>query len=153
MSKPESMGPIDPFADDPNDPVHELEALDDPLEVEDSEHRTLMSHEELLEELEEIELMEAALLPKGVRGLCMHCPDCDVLHYFDWDLMRASAQHLAEHGLPRVHEPAVAPDEDDYVPYTYARGYIDALLDAADDLDELDEQAARALSESTAEDS
>ena len=130
MNHPE---PIDPFADDPDDPVHELEALDDPEDDEDSVHRTVMSQDELLEELEEIELMEAALSPKGIRGLSMHCPDCDVLHYFDWDLMRASAKHIAEYGQPRVHEPAISPDEDDYVPYSYARGYIDAMLDASDD--------------------
>lgn len=133
MNHPDQQGPIDPFADDPNDPVHELEALDDPEDDDESAHRTVMSPEDLLEELEEIELMEAALLPKGVRGLAMHCHDCDVMHYFDWDLMRASARHIAEYGQPRVHEPAIAPDEDDYVPYSYARGYIDALLDAADD--------------------
>jgi hypothetical protein len=136
MNHPE---PLDPFADDPDDPVHELEALDDPEDSEDAS-RTVMSQEDLLEELEEIELMEAALAPKGVRGLSMHCPDCDILHYFDWDLMRASARHIAEYGVPRVHEPAIDPDEDEYVPYSYARGYIDALLDAADDLEPAPDQ-------------
>lgn len=143
--------PLDPFADDPDDPVRELAALDDPDEDEESDlHRVHMSPEDLLEELEEIELMEAALSPKGVRGLSMHCPDCDVLHYFDWDLMRASAQHIAEFGQPRVHEPAINPNEDDYVPYSYARGYVDALLDAADDIDDI-EAAERSADEAEAE--
>lgn len=123
--------PLDPFAGDPDDPAHELAALDDPDEEE--LEPTSISTEELIEELEEIELMQAALSPKGIRGLSVHCADCDLPHYFDWDLMRASARHIAEFGQPRVHEPAVAPDEAAYVPYAYARGYIDAILDGDDD--------------------
>ena|ERR1700712_5495315 len=127
MSHPD---PIDPFSGDPDDPVHELAALDDPDEDEyDDEDRTPISAEELIEELEEIDMMEQHLASKGIRGLSMHCPDCDVLHYFDWELMRASARHIAEFGEPRVHEPAIDPNEDEYVPYAYARGYLDAVID------------------------
>lgn len=129
MSHPE---PVDPFLGDAEDPVHELDALDDPDddEYEDEDH-TPITAEELLEELEEIDMMETHLTSKGIRGLSMHCPDCDVLHYFDWELMRASARHIAEFGEPRVHEPAISPNEDEYVPYAYARGYLDAIIDAS----------------------
>ena len=123
--------PLDPFADDPDDPAKELAALDDPYEPD--LESTPITTEELIEELEEIELMQAALEPKGIRGLSVHCADCDLPHYFDWDLMRASARHIAEFGQPRIHEPAVAPDEAEYVPYAYARGYIDAILDTDDE--------------------
>lgn len=133
--------PLDPFAGDPDDPAQELAALDDP--EEDLLEPTAITTEELIEELEEIELMQAALSPKGIRGLSVHCSDCDLPHYFDWDLMRASARHIAEFGQPRVHEPAVAPDESAYVPYAYARGYVDALLDSDDDDEGFDEPGIR----------
>jgi hypothetical protein len=32
----------------------------------------------------------------------------------------------------RVHEPAYDPDPADYVSYEYARGYMDAVMDAED---------------------
>ncbi len=36
-------------------------------------------------------------------------------------------------GRTRVHEPAYAPDPTRYVSWEYARGYADAVLEAAED--------------------
>ena len=119
--------PLDPFADDPDDPVRELAALDDEQAV-----RTPMSPDEregVLGDLEDLEVFEALLAPRGVRGLVVDCQDCEEPHYFAWDLLRGNLRHLLDAGTTRVHEPAWSPEPDDYVSWDYARGYADASLE------------------------
>ena len=118
--------PLDPFAGDPDDPSHELAALDDDAPV------TPLApdqREGVLGDLEDLEVFEALLAPRGVRGLVVDCRDCDEPHYFAWDLLRGNLRHLLDVGTTRVHEPAWSPDPDDYVSWDYARGYADASLE------------------------
>jgi len=119
--------PADPFAGDPSDPARELAALDDDTAV-----RTPLApdeREEVLSDLEDVEVFEALLAPRGAKGVVAHCADCDDAHYFSWDLLRANLRHLLDAGTTRVHEPAFAPDPAQYVSWDYARGFVDASLD------------------------
>ena len=119
--------PVDPFAGDPDDPTRELAALDD----EDAVDEPLAPDERegVLGDLEDLEVFEALLAPRGVRGLVVDCQDCQEVHYFAWELLRANLRQLLDTGTTRVHEPAWAPALDDYVSWDYARGYADATLE------------------------
>ncbi len=118
--------PIDPFAGDPSDPASGLD--DDQAEPLTDDER-----EEVLADLEDLDVFEALLEPRGVRGLVVDCEDCREPHYFAWALLRGNLRHLLDDGQPRVHEPAFAPDPADYVSWDYARGFADGVLDAAED--------------------
>lgn len=116
--------PIDPFAGDPDDLVAALDDLDDaPVPLSPDER------EGVLGDLEDLEVFQALLAPRGVRGLVVDCRDCEVEHFFAWDLLRGNLRQLLDTGTQRVHEPAVEPDPADYVSWDYARGFTDAALD------------------------
>jgi hypothetical protein len=120
--------PPDPFSGDPDDPTRELAALDD-----DEAVRTPLApdeREEVLSDLEDVEVFEALLAPRGVKGVVAHCADCEEPHYLSWDLLRGSLRHLLDAGTARVHEPAFAPDPAQYVSWDYARGFVDASLES-----------------------
>jgi hypothetical protein len=119
--------PIDPFAGDPDDPARELAALDDDEQVRVP--LTPLEREEVLSHLEDVEVFEALLAPRGVKGVLAHCDDCDAPHVFAWDLLRANLRHLLDTGTTRVHERAHAPDPSQYVSWDYARGFADASLE------------------------
>ena len=121
--------PVDPFAGDPDDPVRELEALDDDAEPGEPA-LSPGDREDVLDDLEDLEVFEALLSPRGVRGLVVDCEDCREPHYFGWDLLRGNLRHLLDRGTTRVHEPAFSPDPADYVSWDYARGFADATLDS-----------------------
>ncbi|HVM26868.1 MAG TPA: DUF5319 domain-containing protein [Mycobacteriales bacterium] len=121
--------PIDPFSGDPDDPVRELAALDEESDVAGDPPLTPQEREDVLEDLADLEVFEALLEPRGVRGLVVQCGECDEAHYFAWDLLRGNLRHLLDAGTHRVHEPAFAPDPADYVTWEYARGFTDAALD------------------------
>ena len=124
--------PADPFAGDPDDPVRELEALDEPADAELADEPLSPSErEDVLDDLADLEVFEALLGPRGVRGLVVDCEDCREPHYFGWELLRGNLRHLLDRGTTRVHEPAFSPDPADYVSWDYARGFCDASL--ADD--------------------
>ncbi|MGA3489968.1 DUF5319 domain-containing protein [Micromonosporaceae bacterium DT55] len=126
--------PIDPFNGDPADPAAGLHDPDDELlEPLGEEER-----QELLEDLADLEIYQALLAPRGIRGLVMDCEDCRQAHYFAWDLLRGNLRHLLTEGRPRVHEPAYDPDPDRYVTWEYARGYADGVEDSLGDDSELD---------------
>lgn len=120
--------PVDPFAGDPDDPVRELEALDDDAEPGEAP-LSPADREDVLDDLEDLEVFEALLSPRGVRGLVVDCEDCREPHYFGWELLRGNLRHLLDRGTTRVHEPAFSPDPADYVSWDYARGFADASLD------------------------
>ncbi|MCW2616023.1 MAG: hypothetical protein JWN08_3017 [Frankiales bacterium] len=119
--------PLDPFAGDPDDPSRELAALDD-----DEDVTTPLSPDEregVLGDLEDLEVFQALLAPRGVKGLVVDCLDCGEPHFFAWDLLRGNLRHLLDVGTTRVHEPAWAPDASEYVSWDYARGFSDASLE------------------------
>ena len=116
--------PVDPFAGDPHDPARAMEDLDDPAPPLSPDER-----EGVLEDLQDLEVFEALLAPRGVRGLVVDCTDCGETHYFAWDLLRGNLRSLLDSGTGRVHEPAVAPDPSAYVSWDYARGFSDASLE------------------------
>ena len=121
--------PLDPFAGDPHDPAAAMgEFDDDPPEPLNAQER-----EEVVADLADLDGFQQLLEPRGVRGLVVDCPDCDEPHYFGWDLLRGNLRHLLAVGETRIHEPAHAPDPSAYVSWDYARGYADAVLEAADD--------------------
>jgi hypothetical protein len=123
--------PLDPFADDPSDPAA---GFDDGFDDDgDLPPLTTQEREDIVADLEDLEVFQALLGPRGVRGLVVDCEDCEEPHYFAWDLLRGNLRHLLDEGLPRVHEPAFAPDPSDYVSWDYARGFADAILTADED--------------------
>ena len=122
--------PLDPFADDPDDPAAELAALDEPEEK--PEPLTADERTEVLADLSDLEGFQALLADRGVRGLVVDCVSCEQPHFFSWEILRANLRHLLDHGESRVHEPAFSPDPQDYVSWDYARGYADAVMDADD---------------------
>lgn len=86
-------------------------------------------------DLEDLGAMRAVFEPQGMKGVIIACPDCGSDHYYDWDLLKESLEHMLETGEPRMHEPAFEPKEEDYVVWDYGKGYIDALSDTG--LDEM----------------
>ena len=125
--------PLDPFAGDPADPAAELPPDDD---ADDDEPLSDEERVSLLEDLEDIEVFQALLEPRDVRGLVVDCDDCHEPHYFGWALLRGNLRSLLEQGSPHVHEPAFSPDPSDYVSWDYARGFAVGVLTADDDGDE-----------------
>ena len=122
-----SREPRDPFSGDPDDPARELAALDDDAAV--TEPLPPEEREDVLSDLEDVEVFEALLSPRGVRGMVVDCADCHEDHYFGWDLLRSNLRSLLDAGTSSVHEPAFAPDPTEYVSWEYARGFADAALD------------------------
>ena len=117
-------GPADPFFGDPHDPARELDddAVRTPLAPDE--------REDVLSDLEDLEVFEALLAPRGIAGIGSYCADCDQAHYLSWDLLRANLRHLLDAGTTRVHEPAFAPDPSQYVSWDYARGFSDASMES-----------------------
>jgi hypothetical protein len=74
-----------------------------------------------------------AFEPEGYRGVAVWCNDCIEEHYFPWDMLRENLQLLLATGETPVHEPAFQPEPERYVPWDYARGYVDALRDVGVD--------------------
>jgi Family of unknown function (DUF5319) len=81
-------------------------------------------------DLEDLDSMRTTFEPQGAKGVVIACTECGANHYYGWDLLRESLEHMLQTGEPRVHEPAYQPKEDDYVIWDYGKGYVDALADA-----------------------
>ena len=120
--------PRDPFEGDPSDPAA---AFGD--EYDDDAPLSPDEREGLVEDLQDLEVFQTLLEPRGARGLVVDCDDCQEPHYFAWELLRANLRSLLNAGSPHVHEPAFSPDPKDYVSWDYARGFADAVLSADDD--------------------
>ena len=118
-------GPLDPFHGDPSDPAAALDHdLDDPTVTPLSP----AEREDVLADLEDLEVFEVLLVPRGVRGIVVDCDDCGEPHFFGWELMRGNLVHLLDAGQTRVHEPAYRPDPAHYVSWEYARGFADGVM-------------------------
>ena len=72
---------------------------------------------------------EETFAPDGYRGVAVFCQDCVEEHLYPWGMLRENLTTLIETGETPVHEPAFAPEPDRYIPWDYARGYVDALRD------------------------
>lgn len=98
----------------------------------DEEFRPLDAEERknVQADLEDLRAMRAVFEPRGMRGVVIACPDCGSDHFYDWDLLKENLEHMLGTGEPRMHEPAFEPHEEDYVLWDYAKGYVDALVDA-----------------------
>jgi RNase P subunit RPR2 len=96
----------------------------DALPLDD--HESAMVQQDLVD----LESFEETFRSDGYRGVSVYCQDCEVEHYYPWELLRENLRLLLETGETPVHEPAFDPNPADYVPWEYARGYVDALSDA-----------------------
>src|SRR5687767_4319737 len=81
-------------------------------------------------DVQDLRAMRGVFEPQGVKGVVVACPDCGEDHYYGWDLLQESLQHMLTTGEPRMHEPAFEPKEEEYVLWDYGKGYVDALADA-----------------------
>jgi ribosomal protein S27AE len=130
----------DPFDDEYDDdlgedgydgPDEELDDYDDfddgPIPLD--EHETVLVRQDLLD----LANFEATFSAEGYRGVSVFCQDCVEDHFYPWDMLRENLTTLLETGETPVHEPAFRPDPDEYIPWEYARGYVDALQDAGVD--------------------
>jgi hypothetical protein len=81
-------------------------------------------------DLADLEAMRVVFERQGAKGVVIACTECGSNHYYAWDLLKESLEHMLETGEPRIHEPAYEPKEDDYVVWDYAKGYVDALAEA-----------------------
>lgn len=117
----DSMMPLDPFAGDPNDPASFLEADEPAPELSDEERQ------QVLEELRLVDECQKILKPRGMLGIFFMCEDCEELHYYDWEIMRANMVASLKGELAPVHEPSAEPDVEAYVPWDYALGYLDGM--------------------------
>ena len=81
-------------------------------------------------DLEDLDAMRSVFQPQGAKGVVIACSECGENHYYGWELLRESLEHMLETGEPRMHEPAYQPREDEYVVWDYGKEYVDALADA-----------------------
>jgi Family of unknown function (DUF5319) len=99
----------------------EEEDAQQPLDAEEREN--------IRADLEDLGAMRVAFEPQGVKGVVVACPDCGSDHYYGWELLKESLEHMLETGEPRMHEPAFEPREEEYILWDYGKGYVDALAD------------------------
>jgi hypothetical protein len=100
--------PPDPFAGDPSDRAANLEDLDDDPPA-GGQPLTQAEREDVPADLEDLEVFQTLLSPRGVRGIVVECEDYRQSQYFGWELMRSNLRHLLEAGRTRAHEPAYGP--------------------------------------------
>ena len=86
-------------------------------------------------DLGDLSSMREVFEGQGAKGVVINCTDCGENHFYGWDLLRDSLEHMLRTGEPRMHEPAYSPKEDDYVVWDYGKGYVDALVESGLDPD------------------
>ena len=96
----------------------------EPQPLEGDERRNIEA------DLDDLRSMRGLFEPQGVKGVVVACPDCGEDHYYAWELLWESLEHMLNTGEPRMHEPAYEPKEEEYVLWDYGKGYVDALTDA-----------------------
>jgi hypothetical protein len=128
MVDPDEPGE-DPMADDPlgDEP---LESGDEAADEEDVRPLDPEERESVQADLEDLDAIRAVFEPQGAKGVVIACSDCGSNHFYGWELLKESLEHMLDTGEPRMHEPAYQPREDDYVVWDYGKGYVDALVDA-----------------------
>lgn len=110
-----------------------------PLDEED--------REQLRQDLLDVDLLMEMLGSKGIKGAVFFCPDCGEDHFLTWELMKGNLESMLEQGSSPIHEPAFAPDPDEYVSWDFARGYLDGYESFEDEeLTELTVRLVNALS-------
>jgi Family of unknown function (DUF5319) len=112
------------------DPLDEGDQGQDDEENEESQPLSEDERESVEADLEDLDAMRGVFEPQGAKGVVIACTECGANHYYGWELLRESLEHMIDTGEPRVHEPAYQPKEDDYVVWDYGKGYVDALSDA-----------------------
>lgn len=120
----DDMMPLDPFANDPNDPASFIEDDEQP-EPLSSEERQAIIHD-----LAHVRDAQRILRPRGILGIFFMCEDCEQTHYYDWDIMEQNMISTLNNALPPVHEPSTNPDVNAYVTWDYALGYMDGIESA-----------------------
>jgi len=125
----------DPLDEDPmeDDPL-ERDPLDDRGGDTDDEEEPPKplpedERESVRADLQDLEAMRGVFQPQGAKGVVIACQDCGANHFYGWELLKESLEHMLSTGEPRMHEPAYQPREDEYVVWDYGKGYIDALAD------------------------
>jgi Family of unknown function (DUF5319) len=116
--------PDDEFPEVPEDDGGRGDQEEGPRELDPQER------EDIEADLDDLGGMRTVFEPQGVKGVVIACPDCGSNHFYGWELLRESLEHMLETGEPRMHEPAFQPREDEYIQWDYGKGYIDALSDA-----------------------
>jgi uncharacterized protein DUF5319 len=92
--------------------------------------------ESVIEDLEDLEAMKVVFEDRGYKGVVIVCSECGEDHFYEWEMLKESLEHMLETGEPRMHEPAYEPHPDEYVGWDYARGYLDAATES--DADEME---------------
>jgi hypothetical protein len=103
--------------------MEEPEEDDAPQDLDPAERENIEA------DLDDLSGMKIVFAGQGVRGVVIACPDCGSNHFYEWDLLRESLEHMLKTGEPRMHEPAFEPREDEYIQWDYGKGYVDALSD------------------------
>ncbi len=93
--------------------------------LDDDESLSSGDREQLQQDLVDVQVLKELLGPKGIKGTVFYCPDCGEDHFLTWDLLSGNLRELLDAGHSPVHEPAFAPNPDEYVSWDYARGYLD----------------------------
>jgi RNase P subunit RPR2 len=121
-----------------DDPIEGEGLENEPEDEEGDGSRPLTSEERdsVRADIEDLDAMRHAFEPQGAKGVVISCSECGANHFYGWELLRDSLEHMLQTGEPRMHEPAFEPREDDYVVWDYGKGYVDALADAGLDGDE-----------------
>src|SRR5256885_877717 len=110
-------------SDDPEEPEEEREE-GSPVPLPPEERESVEA------DLEDLDAMRSVFQPQGAKGVVIACSECGENHYYGWELLRESLEHMLETGEPRMHEPPYEPREDEYVVWDYGKGYVDALADS-----------------------
>ncbi len=103
--------------------------------------------EQLQQDLVDVQVLKELLGPKGIKGTVFYCPDCGEDHFLTWELLTGNLRQLLDIGESPVHEPAFAPNPDEYVSWDYARGYLDGYESFEEE--ELSELTAKLVGELT----
>lgn len=114
--------PFDRFDDDD---FEDFDRFEDP-EFRLDDHESAM----VRQDLQDLERFADAFAPQGYRGVAVFCQDCQEPHFYPWDMLEENLRVLLDTGETPVHEPAFEPNPEEYIPWEYARGYVDALADA-----------------------
>ncbi|MBI4260626.1 MAG: DUF5319 family protein [Actinobacteria bacterium] len=130
MAEDRPFGEDDDFEDDGDERDDHGEDGDETEDREGPRDLDPREKEDVQADLDDLSGMRRAFEAQGVKGVVIACPDCGSNHFYDWDLLRESLEHMLDTGEPRMHEPAFEPREDEYIQWDYGKGYIDALSDA-----------------------